>query len=227
VTRRLTILLLALGTMIQAGCGGSGSSSSNEAGKSAAVILADARQAARDAGSVRVAGTIHDSGQTIGLDLKIAQHGGGGTMTIQGSKVEIVRVGKSVYIRAPSSFYERVGAGKAAGQLLAGKWLKAPASTSDFRDLAQLTNINQFVSQALKPEGTVTKGGETTVAGQKAIELKSSKGGSLFVATTGKPYPIELKGVGSSSGTLKLTDWGSVSEPAAPKGAVDIGSVGK
>jgi hypothetical protein len=220
------ILPLAATAAVLAGCGG-GSSSNGEASKSASAILADAKKAALDAGSARVTGTIHDSGQTIGLDLKITTAGGGGTMTIQGSKLDIVRIAKNVYIRAPSSFYEKVGAGKAAGQLLNGRWLKAPASTPDFADLASLTDMNAFVSQALKPEGTISKGGETTIDGQKAIALKSSEGGSLYVAETGKPYPIEFKGGGGSSGTLKLSDWGSVSAPAAPKNAIDIGALGK
>jgi hypothetical protein len=221
------ILPLAATAVVLAGCGGGGSSSNSEASKSATAILADAKQAALAAGSARVTGTIHDSGQTIGLDLKITNNGGGGTMTLQGSKLDIIRLGKNVYIRAPSSFYEKVGAGKAAGQLLNGRWLKAPASTPDFADLASLTDMNAFVTQALKPEGSISKGGETTIDGQKAIELKSSKGGSLFVAETGKPYPLEFKGVGSSSGTLKLSDWGSATAPAAPKSAIDIGALGK
>jgi hypothetical protein len=221
------ILPLAATAAVLAGCGGGGSSSNGESSKSASTILADAKQAALDAGSARVTGTIHDSGQSIALDLKITRQGGGGTMTIQGSKLEIIRLGKNVYIRAPSSFYEKVGAGKAAGQLLNGRWLKAPASTPDFADLASLTNINAFVSQALKPEGTISKGGETTVGGQKAIQLKSSRGGSLYVAETGKPYPIEFKGGGGSSGTLLLSDWGAVTAPTAPKNAIDISSLGK
>lgn len=220
------ILLLAAAAVLQAGCGGS--SSSSEASKSASAILADARHAADSAGSVHVAGTIHDAGQTIGVDLKVTGQGGGGTMTIQGARVDIIRSGQSVYLRAPAAFYEKVGAGKAAGQLLDGRWLKAPASTPDFRDLAQLTDLGQFVSQALKPEGTVTKGAETTIDGQKAIELKDAKGGgSLYVAATGKPYPIEFKGTGSSSGSLKLSDWGSASAPKAPANAIDIGALGK
>jgi hypothetical protein len=220
------ILLPVAAAVLQAGCGGS--SSSGEASKSASAILADARQAASAAGSVHVAGTIHEAGQTLAVDLKVTGEGGGGTMTIQGSKVDIIRTGQNVYIRAPAAFYEKVGAGKAAGQLLDGRWLKAPASTAAFRDLAQLTDLHQFVSQALKPGGTVTKGAETTIDGQKAIELKNSKGGgSLYVATTGKPYPIEFKGTGSSSGLLKLSGWGSTSAPKAPGNAIDIGALGK
>jgi hypothetical protein len=73
------ILPLVATAAVLAGCGGGGSSSNGEASKSATAILADAKQAARDAGSARVTGTIHDSGQTIGLDLKITGQGGGGS----------------------------------------------------------------------------------------------------------------------------------------------------
>jgi len=220
------ILLLAAAAVLQAGCGGS--SSSSEASKSASAILADARRAATAAGSVRVAGTIDDSGQMISLDLSITGHGGGGTLTVHGTKVDIVRSGTSVYIRAPGSFYRSVGASKAAGQLLDGRWLKAPVSTPQFGDFSQLTDLNKFVALALKPQGTVTKGAQTTIDGQKVIGLQDSKGrGVLYVATTGTPYAVEFKGVGGESGTLKLTDWGSAHAPKPPPNAIDIGALGK
>ena len=224
MTRRLLTIATAAAVVCLAACGGS--SSNGEASKSASAILADARQAADDAGSVTVSGRITDSGQTIGLHLSIGRDGGSGSMTIQGSKVDIVRIGKTVYLRAPASFYTAVGAGAAAGQLLDGKWLKASAAGKDFADLAKLTEVDTFVARALKPDGTVSKGSETTVKGQKVIELKDSKGGSLYVATTGKPYPVELEGTGSQSGTLELTDWGAAVKPTAPKGAIDLAKLG-
>ena len=222
--RRLPLALLLLAATL-AGCGGSGSN--GEASKSASTILADARRAALAADSVRVAGTIRDAGQAIGLDLTVAKGNGGGTMTIQGSKVDVVRVGDTAYIRARADFYSRVGATPAAGRLLAGKWLKLPTSTPNFAQLVQFTDLNAFVTQALKSDGTVTKGAEKTVGGQKAIELKSSRGGSLFVAASGKPYPIEFVGGGTASGTVTLSDWGSAKAPSAPKNAIDINALGK
>jgi hypothetical protein len=225
--RRLPLALL-LPAVALAGCGG-GSGSNGEASKSAPAILADARQAALSADSVRVSGTIHDAGQTIGLDLSITKGDGGGTMTIQGSKVDVVRIGNTAYIRAGADFYRKVGAGAAAGGLLAGKWLKLPTSTPNFAQLVELTDLHAFVAQALKPDGTVTKGDEKTVDGQKAIELKSSKGGSLFVATTGKPYPIEFVGGGgsTSSGKVTLSEWGAAKAPTAPTSSIDINKLGK
>jgi hypothetical protein len=223
--RRLPLALFFLLAATIAGCGGSGSN--GEASKSASAILTDARQAALAANSVRIAGTIHDAGQTIGLDLNVTKGDGGGTMTIQGSKVDVVRAGNTAYIRAGADFYRQVGAGPAAGRLLAGKWLKVPTATPNFAQLIALTDLHAFVAQALEPEGTVTKGAEKTIGGQQAIELKSSKGGSLFVATSGKPYPVEFVGGGTSSGTVTLSDWGAAKAPSAPKNAIDINALGK
>jgi len=223
--RRFPLAFLLLPALTLAGCGGSGSN--GEASKSAATILADARQAALAADSVRISGTIHDVGQTIGLDLSIAKGDGGGTMTIRGSKVDVIRTGNTAYIRAGADFYKQVGAGAAVGRLLAGKWLKVPSSNPDFSPLVELTDLRAFVTQALKPEGTVTKGAETTVDGQKTIELKSSQGGSLFIATTGKPYPVEFVGHGTSSGKVTLADWDAAKAPSAPKNAIDISALGQ
>jgi hypothetical protein len=224
MARRLLIVLAALAAL--AGCGG-GSGSSTEADKSAAQILVDAKQAAREAGSVSVTGSIDDNGTKIDLDLHIAKSTGTGSITIQGTKVDLIRIGQVVYLRAGADFYERIGAGKVASKLLAGRWLKASSTQKDFKNIAQLTDLDDFVTQAVKPEGTLTKGDETTVDGQKAIELKDSKGGTLLVATTGEPYPLVFKGGGSTSGTVTLSDWGEKVVAKAPAGAIDIGMLGR
>ena len=217
------VLLLVTGTL--AACGG-GSSSNGVADKTPTQILTEAKQAARDAGSVHVSGSITDQGTTIGVDLHIGKTAGAGSITLHGSKIDLVRAGDTVYIRAPASFYTSLGAGAAAGQLLDGKWLKASAKSKEFSDLAQLTALDAFTAQALKPDGTVSKGDETTVDGQKVIQLKSSKGGSLFVATTGKPYPVQLEGSGTSKGTITFSDWGSSVKADAPAKSIDLAKLG-
>jgi hypothetical protein len=224
MARRLLIVLAVLAAL--AGCGG-GSDSNGEADKTASQILADARQAARDAGSVAVAGSIDDKGTKIDLDLHIGKKTGTGSITIEGTKVDLIRIGDVVYLRAGADFYERIGAGKAASKLLAGRWLKASSTQKDFKDIAQLTDIDDFVTQAVKPEGTLSKGDETTVDGQKGIELKDSEGGSLLVATTGEPYPLVFKGGGTTSGTVTLSDWGEKVAAKAPAGAIDIAMLGR
>lgn len=222
--RRLPLTLL-LATAALAGCGGSGSS--GEASKSGAAILADARQAALAADSVRIVGTVRNAGQVISLDLSIARGSGGGTMMLNGSKVDVTRVGHTMFIRAGAEFYRRFGAGTAAGRLLAGKWVKVPTSTQNFAQLVALTDLYAFLTQSLKANGKVTKGAEKTVDGQKAIELRSTHGGSLYVATSGKPFPIELTSRVVPVGTVTLNDWNSAKTPAAPPHALDIGALGK
>jgi hypothetical protein len=55
------------------------------------------------------------------------------------------------------------------------------------------------------------------------IELRSSAGGSLYVATTGEPYPVEIaQGSGTSTGAVHFDDWNEPVDIVAPKNAVDI-----
>ncbi|HEX6787603.1 MAG TPA: hypothetical protein VF091_00065 [Gaiellaceae bacterium] len=226
MSRRFPLALLLLAATL-AGCGGS--SSSGEASKSPSAILADARQAVLDAGNVHMSGTIHSATQTLTLDLTVGNHGGGGTMTIAGSKVDIVRTGNQAYIRADATFLKQAAgkAGAAVAGQLAGKWLKVPISTSQFAPVLVYTDLYSFVPQALRSVGKLTKGAEKTIDGQKTIELRSSKGGSVFVATSGKPYPVEFDYGGASSGTITLSDWGNAKVPAAPKNALDVKSLEK
>jgi hypothetical protein len=222
--RRLTLALLLLATTL-AGCGGS--SSNGEASKSPSAILADARQAALAAESVRIVGAVHNAGERISLDLSVAQGGGGGTMTLDGSKVDVVRVGNTAYVRADAGFYQRSGVAAAHRRLLAGKWVKVSTTSPNYAELVSLTDLYAFLTQSLTARGKVMKGAVTTVEGQKAIELRSSHGGSLYVATSGKPYPLEFTSRVAPAGTIKLSSWGSAKLPATPKDAVDITSLEK
>jgi len=221
--RRLSLALL-LGTALLAGCGSSGSS--GEASKTATAILADSRQAALAAKSVRIVGAVHNGQERISFDLSLAQDRGGGAVTLDGSKVELVRTGNTAYVRAGADFYRRFDA-KAAIPRLAGKWVKVQTTTPNFAELISLTDLYSFVTQSLQTKGTVTKGPVKTVAGQKAVELKSPHGGSVFVATSGKPYPIEFTSSVAPAGTVTLSEWDSATVPGAPPHAVDLGALGK
>lgn len=222
--RRLPLALL-LATAALAGCGGSGSS--GEASKSGSMILADARQAALAADSVHVVGEVHNAGQAISLDLSLARDSGGGTITLDGSRVDVVRVANTAYIRAGADLYRRFNVATATGRLLAGKWVKVPTATQKFAQLVALTDLYSFMTRSLTATGKVTKGAVKTVGGQKAIELRSTHGASLYVATSGKPYPIEFTSRVAPAGTVLLGDWNSAKAPTAPPHAVGIGALGK
>ena len=68
----------------------------------------------------------------------------------------------------------------------------------------------------------------TTIEGQRAIALKdTSKGGTLYVATSGKPYPLEIAKAGKESGKVILDRWDQPVTLKAPAGAIDISELQK
>jgi hypothetical protein len=222
---RLLIVLAAAAAL--AGCGGGSSSGNGEAAKTAGEIIADARSAATAAGAVHVTGSILESGTRLKLDLHAGGTTGSGTITFRGSPIDVIRIGSTLYMKAPAIFYTNTGADSATASLLDGKWLKTAATSKSFADLAQLTRLKDVLELTTKPDGKISKGNESTVDGAKVIELKDDKGGSIFIATTGKPYPVALRGEdATSSGNVHFSDWGTTVRTKAPKGAVDLAKVG-
>lgn len=205
--------------------GGSGSSATNGvAGKSAAQIVAAAQSAARSASSVHVAGAVA-SGEKIDLDLARGR-GGKGSLTEGGASVQLIRIGQKVYIKGSQAFYRRVG-GAAAAKLLQGKWLKAPASAQDMASLVSVTDLNKLLGSLLGSHGKLAKGGTTTVDGQQVVAVKDvTKGGTLYVATTGKPYPVELSSTkGGSGGQVTFDRWDQPVSLAPPANVVDLSNL--
>jgi hypothetical protein len=214
-------LVLALAI---AGCGGSSSSSGNGvADKTPAEILAATKAATDAATSVHVSGSIVSDKSPITLDMNLlAGKGGRGQLSESGLAFELIQVGGTVYIKGSPAFYKHIG-GTAAAQLLQGKWLKAPSSDADFASLGQLTNLRQLVDQTLTNHGSLKKAGTTTVNGQKVVGITdTTKGGTLYIATTGKPYPIEITKGGSGGGKITFDKWNGTVALSAPANAIDV-----
>ena len=223
--RRLPVVAVAatLSVIVLAGCGGSKSNSNGVASKSADNIVADAKAAADNATSVHAYGSGSDNGVPLVIDLHIvAGKGGKGSLSEHGLSFELVRIGPTAYIKGSRAFYKRF-AGAAAAQLLQGKWLKASATTGQLASLTPLTDLTKFFDTALANHGKLAKSGTTTVHGVKAVGVKdTTKGGTLYVATTGRPYPVEVTKTGPSGGTLTFDQWDQAVALSAPPNAVDI-----
>ena len=215
----LVIVLAVLG-----GCGSSSSSSSNGlASKSPTEIVAAAKTAAVSAASVHIAGSIVNEGKPISLDMEIlANKGGKGQITLEGFEIRLIQVGGAVYINASTAFYKHV-AGSAAAQLLQGKWLKASVSSTSFASLASLTNIGKLIDSTLGSHGKLASDGTKTINGQKAVGVSdTSRGGTLYVAATGTPYPLEIVKGGSGGGKITFDRWNQSVTLSAPTGAINI-----
>lgn len=216
----VSLLILALCALV--GCGGS-SSSNGIASKSATQILSESKAAAVGASSVHVSGSITTGSVPVTIDLSLAAgKGARGEISENGASFKLILVGGTAYISGSPSFYRSLG-GAAAAQLLDGKWLKASATTGEFASFGALANMSQLIDTTLAAHGVLTKGATSTVNGQPVIALTdTTKTGTLYVATTGKPYPVQIAKGGSESGTIVFDDWNQPVTITAPSSAVDL-----
>ncbi|MCL2769440.1 MAG: hypothetical protein FWD42_04935 [Solirubrobacterales bacterium] len=211
---------------VLAGCGGGGVGGGKSNGvdaKRPQAIVEAAQRAGNEASAVHVSGTIAASGMPVTLDLRlVAGKGGSGTVSEGGLSFELIRVGNAAYIKGSEAFYKRFG-GSAMAQLLKDKWLKAPTTAEQFATLGAITDIRSLFAQTLSSHGPLQRRTVTTVRGREVVPVVDlTRGGTLYVATTGKPYPVELTKSGSTGGTLTFDRWNEPITLTAPSNAVDI-----
>jgi hypothetical protein len=229
---RVAVLAAAAGLALT-GCGGSGGPSTlhvktvnGEAGKSAGQILRDARSAVTRASSVHLSGELQTTA-TLGLNLYLGAKGGRGTVSTNGLVVRVTRIGNAAYLSGTSTFYRQFT--DAAGiHLLEGRWLKVPISDARFGAFGDLTNMQGLLAAMLQPKGAVVKSGTRTLDGIPVIGLRdSSGGGTLYVAATGPPYPVELRQSGAHHGVVTFDHWGGPVALRAPGHPVYLTQLGK
>jgi hypothetical protein len=208
-----------------AACGSSsgGGAGNGIAAKSPAQILNAASSALENASTVHVSGQETTGGQTTSLDLHIASgKGATGTLAEGGLSFKLIVVANEVYIYGSPAFLQHF-AGASAAALFKGKWIKAPASGGDFGDLSSLTNLKEFAQDLLTSHGTLTKGSSKSVNGHPAVALvDASKGTKLYVASTGKPYPIEVTKGSDTSQHVDFDSYNASVSLTPPANAIDI-----
>jgi hypothetical protein len=194
--------------LVLAACGGSGAS--GEAAKPAKEIVADAVKTAQAASSVHMTGSIPGPSGSLSVDLSVAKpSNAAGEITLEGSNVQIVRQGNTVYVNGDRGFWTKL-LGAAAAKRFAGHWLKASATQQSFAGFARLTDINQFFKGAVQSHGALAKKGTTTYKGQPVIAIVDTGqgGGTFYVAAKGKPYPVAIvAGTGKQAGAIRFADW--------------------
>jgi hypothetical protein len=227
---RALVLSLVLAGVLFAGCGSSSKSakSNGEESKPAAKVLADAKTAATSASSAHVSGSIQSEGTPITLDLSTARgKGAKGSMSTSGLKFDLVRIGDTLYIRGSDEFLKHFAGGDVA-QLLHDKWLKASATHGRLKSLAPLTSLGALFAGVSAQHGKLVNDGKSTYKGADVIVIRDTSDNSkLYVAATGKPYPVAIVGgKKGESGTITFDDWNKSVPLSAPDGAIDISQFG-
>jgi hypothetical protein len=222
-SRALVALTLAAAL---AGCVGSSPMGNGVASKTPARIVALATSAAVGAASVHVAGSIVGEGKPISLNMELdAQKGGKGRVTLGDLSVELVNVDRALYIRAGAAFYSRFAA-PAAARALQGRWLRGSNSVGPLASFTSLTNLRRLLSGALAGHGALSRAASTTVEGRPAVAVSDAAGGgTLYVASTGTPYPLEIVERGAGGGKLIFDRWNQSVSLAVPANPIDVGQL--
>jgi len=222
---RLRQAIPAISAMFVAGviaaCGG-GTSDNGEASKSPDAIVSDATAAMGSLHTVHVAGTTATAGPPTTLDVHLVNgQGGRGQVSQSGLSFNVIALDQSVYLNVQSSVWRRFGSA-ATAQLIDGRWVKVPAS-GQFGAFAQLTDLQALFSTLLSNHGTLAKGSTTTVNGQKAIAVNdTTRGGTIYVTTTGKPYMLRVAKSGTSGGLINFDQFNQAVSINPPANAVDV-----
>ena len=229
------VVAALVAALVIAACGSSGSGGSHSsstasngvASKSPEQILNAAVAAAESASSVHVGGTLHQQG-TLALNLNLVTgKGAAGTISQGAPKFKLVVTGGDFYFQGNRAFWLKAAHSQAAVQLLLGKWIRYPSAGAQFASVSHLTSIKALMDALVKAHGTLSKGATTTVNGQPAIALDDSNGGKLYVATTGKPYPLRLIAKHSTGGEVSFTQYGHAFTITAPQHSINAAQLQK
>lgn len=239
---------IAVAAVLAAGCGGtSDTSSSSGSGPAttqapaengvdqlaATEILTKAKAALAKASSVHVSGTSSGDGAELRLDLQVSgTKGGHGTIITGNNKIEVLRIGQTLYLKADGEALSGLAGNPEAAKLLVGKYLKGSATDAKLKDLADFTSLSEMATNFLDPGGKISKTERKTIRGMPAIGLldDSADGGVMYVSLQGEPYPLQLTPGPKSTeqGTLDFLDYGKpveLTEPPADQ-VVDLDKLG-
>jgi hypothetical protein len=237
-------VMVALVALLASGCGGGTDSGGTQASdtraattqttsaetngleqQSAAQVQQAAVAAFKSAKSVHVSGTAPvEKGQPAGIDLRMQGNSSTGTMELEGAKLQITAIGDTLYLKADQKTWETFGVPTAAGQLLADKWVKVRSGQVTGLSGFSLDDLASQMSETDHPlEPTVE---QSTLEGRKVVVLSQRDGSKLYVANTGRPYPLRVEKQGADAGRIDLTEYNADFNITAPSDAVDIGQVG-
>jgi len=230
---------------LAAGCGSDSNDESSDLGsKSPQTILNETAAALKNVKTFHVAAT--QGGSTsleadVGLPKQLRLN-----LKQKEAAAMILLVDGPLYIKGNTDYWNQVN--KEAAGKLADRWLKAPSSSAQTRELTKEIDPATLSRCLVKDHGTLTDGGKATVDGQDAIVLvdkgdrPGTAPGKLFVAAQGDPLPLRTIATGAerpggtkdpecddSSRTKKgdealFSKYDESLDLKAPQSAVDLGN---
>lgn len=201
----------------------------------ATTLIHQARAAYKKADSAAMHADVTDTGDHEVIDLKGTMDGSNQEATFETNEgnTTIRTVAKKYYVKGDKAFWKSAAkAPETTAQLLAGKWVHAPASmASSLQDVT----IKSFLDDAIGPDNVsdaelakaTTK--KTTYEGQDAYVVTSARTKNTITIAADTKLVLEIngeQGTSTSHGKVTLSGWNSQPRVEAPGGALNFPSSG-
>lgn len=191
--------------------------------ESAFAIVNAAGQSLQSARTLEIQATSTTQGSEASLTFDIeGKNVGGGTFTSSTLSFQAEELHGIDYFRS-KTLWSQVG-GASLQSALGNRWVYIAASSSTAAELTQvfgsLTSPKALAQQLTKDAKSSVKGKGSRFEGQPVISVTEPHAGTIYVATTGAPYP--LRWVEASTGYVDFRDFGKRFNITAPKGALNL-----
>jgi hypothetical protein len=170
-------------------------------------------EASSNAESLRIKGTVKDGKSAVTFNLTVTGKGdASGTIGVDDVKFEIIRIGKTVYLKGNEAFYGE--ADKETLKELTSNYVKATTDDKDFAAFIDLTKLSTIFEGFLPDGPTLLVKGERKVVNDRPALRLGDLSGSIWVATEGEPYILRLDA--GKQGGLDFLDYDKPFAPKAP-----------
>lgn len=189
---------------------GLGVTSNGEDGHSPRRVLEDARGALLATPGVHAVGSLEVAGRSLTVDLVLASDGRlSGLLSAGSARVQVVRDGGRVQVRGARELAVAMGVPAGAAATAGDRYVAAaPGGPVDGLALPALAD------QLLRTEVDPVPGlGSGDVDGASAVIVRVGAG-RVWVAATGRPWPLRLAGVPGVPGVLELSEHETPPSPA-------------
>jgi hypothetical protein len=187
-------------------------------GKTPAKILASSAATAKQATGLHLKGTMVLDAEKDTVDAVLQKTSAKVTIaTSTSGTFHLLRVGSTVYLGGDATFWT-TSAGAAAASSLVGKWVKVTGTDADSNELRAQTTIAYWVNDLASFKVTKRVAGKV-IRRTPTVGLvdPAADGGTIYVATKGRPYPLQVVSTDGKS-SLSYYDWNKkvkISAPAA------------
>ncbi|MCD0483355.1 hypothetical protein LO771_13325 [Streptacidiphilus sp. ASG 303] len=227
-TRSTLLLAAACGAAVAlTACGPGGAGGGSASGAPAAASPAPSPTGLADLGAQQIAArasaamkSLHSvtvdmkgapGGDVPGFHMRMDTRGDcAGTLDLGKGGAELVKAGRTVYLRYDEAFWRSQGKdGAAAARYLHGRWVRIRSTDSDYKDMASMCDLRDLLGGFDEDTAGMRKGARTTVGGRAAVVLSGKDGKATetaYVATEGRPWVLQLVSTGGGDdGTVRFS----------------------